>query len=185
MKETNAIKGKVRAASKDGLTAIDISHKKIHDGRAFAFICEKSALASGASCWIYFLTNSSKEVHFRPSMVFSTDSLIKAELYEKVTYTAESGTAATVFNHNRRLASSITTDMVVKNNATITGGTRLPFFIPAGVDGSRQSQSGGPGGAENEWLLEENTAYGIKVTNLGSASTDVTIVPFWYEVDYL
>lgn len=167
----------------EGLKTIDISHEKIHEGRAFAFTCEKTDLAKTVSYWMYFHTNSDKEVHFRASSLYSSASALKAELWEDVIYSVGTGTTSLVYNHNRN--SNITTDVVVKQDATITGGVRLPATVYAGIGGDKTSRSGGEGSSENEWVLKPDSSYGVKITNIGDVDTYISIEPFWYEVSYI
>ena len=184
MEESKALKGvmtdvKVEAKEEEGLRVIDISHEKIHDGAAFAFLCEKTGLASGSTCWIAFLTNSAKNIHFRPAMLFSTASLAVAKLYEEPTITPATGLVVNTYNHFRPDALSKVSDVVVTLEPTIlTEGARLPLTVFAGVGGGKETRTGGLGGAEDEWVLKPDTLYGIKIENIGDASTNLTITPF-------
>lgn len=163
------------------IVGIDLSHEMIHDGAAYAFVCEKSALESGNTCYISFLTNSAKTVHFRPALLYSTESLAIAKLYEGATVTG--GTQVTVLNHNRK--ADDTSDVIVMSEPIVTDeGTRLPLTVFGGAYGSNQARSGGEGSAEEEYILKPDTQYLISIENLGSADTDIIIVPFWYEVEY-
>lgn len=187
MNESKSLRGsvaiRVTAKEDEGLTTIDVSHAKLHEGKAFAVLCEDTNLATGSSHYISLLTNSAKTVHFRPALLYSAESLVCAKLYEGATITG--GTDVEVFNHYRPLSDTATSDVVVKNSPTpVDVGTRLPLTVFAGADGQRQSQAGGGGSSPDEWVLKPDTQYLIEVDNIGSSTTDVTVVPYWYEVDY-
>jgi len=176
---------RINSSREEGIETIDVSYQKIHEGLAYTFVCDKSSLDNGDSFWIMFKTNSVKNVHFRPALLFTTDSLVVGKLYESPTFTEGTGSSVNVYNHNRNIVDSDNSDVVIMlEPENLTEGTRLPLTVFAGVEGSRQSQSGGFRSSEEEWILKSDTLYGIKVENIGSSSTDVTVIPFWYEVEY-
>lgn len=182
MNDTKALKGKISAQALDGLKIIDISHKAVHDGKAFSVIAEKLNLASEGTFDILFQTNG-KEVHLRPAVLNSSASYVKAELFEGAVYTEASGTELTSLDHNRQTDNQ--SQVVIKSDANFSAdGIQLPIILFAGTEGQPQARSGGTGDAEHEQILKLNTTYLIRVTNMGATVTDVTIIPFWYEVEY-
>ncbi len=172
------------------LIAISEEHHQIHGGSSFERHID-SANAAVASLNVAFKTvNTTEKAHIIFGHGMSDEVLI--EIIEGPTWDQGSGTALTIFTHNRDLANTSTVILEDKNQPTFTannqvikdvtnvaGGTTFEnqYTYNAGLGAAINAETRG---AAHEWVLKPNTTYVIRMTQTGG-NCKMSIDLHWYE----
>ena len=160
-------------ASSSATITLDFAHHEIHEGEHYT-VADFTDLANGATYNLLFVT---PDTTVRIHMLFqvATEAEATITLFEDTT-TSSDGTAITEVC-NRRDASGGTADLVVTHTPTITGdGTQLA----RGKTGSGR-QLGGEIRGEDEWILDQNSKYMLRITNDTATNNWVSWLIAWYE----
>ncbi len=148
---------------------IDYAHQKVHEGRFFSGSYYNSSVADAASINL-LIQNTSQYSHSKIAISASGDCLLY--LFEDTTFSG-AGTAVDMINHNR--ASSKVFAGTVTHTPTITlDGTQLngAEFLPGG---NKHIGGGAGAGFENELILDINTNYMFRLTNISGSSAKLYI----------
>lgn len=148
---------------------IDYSHQKVHEGRFFSGGFYNSAVADTASINL-LIQNSTYYSHVKITIASSGDALLY--IFEDTTF-SNAGTTVSMVNHNR--ASAKVFSGTVTHTPTITGdGTQLngPSLLPAGT---KHAGGGGDSGFANEIILDLNTNYLFRLTNVSGSNSKMHI----------
>ena len=170
--------------STDRFTGFQITvsgdHAYIHRGKGFSAMGGAS-LAANANYGLTITTPAAnvKYVHFRPALLSSSASYVKATLYEAPTFTA--GTAGTPINRNRN-STTVAASTYAFGATYTSGGTIIDIAaFGGGVEGKGGGQSSG---AEQELVLKPSTTYLLWIQNPSTgATTQLVWNLFWYEED--
>lgn len=159
-------------------TIISYEHSKVHQGKFYTANYYLAGVANGSSIEILVQTPSDKTVHNYIKAASGGDSLFYT--FEDATFSAE-GTAITPINNNR--SSANTADATITHTPTLTAdGTQLgnPEFIPGGHGGVSVGSSEGIG--KEQFVLNSNTVYLLRLTNIAGSAQALSIVLGFYEV---
>ena len=105
------------------------------------------------------------------------ESQARFELIEGPTPTG--GTPLTAYNANRK--SSNTATVTLASGATFASGTVLENEVVGGTAPGNTPGGGGESRSAFEWLLDSDTVYGIRATNLDDSANQITLRLSWYE----
>lgn len=170
--------------------SVDSEHSEIHECHSFERHID-SANTAVATLNVAFKTLSgSKLAHM--IFGFSSNDEILFEVLEGATWTQGTGTALTVFNHNRDCADPSTVILEDKNQATFTASNQVIKDV-TGISGgtvfeNQYTYNAGLGAAvsaetrnaAHEWNLKDNTTYVVRMTQTdGNCKMTATI--HWYE----
>lgn len=165
----------------DGVLAV-VTHpeQEGHEGHAFTFQTVDEALGDAATLNVAFKTGrASTRIHLLAA--FTTLVGGKLEIYEVPTWTTNTGTATTVYNHLRDenpIKSTLLedktatpaftkTNKVLVNVTGLAGGTAIWSRYAWGEKGKIE---GGDYRAENEFILRPDTQYAVLFTAIGAAN---------------
>lgn len=154
------------------LISITQSHHEIHIGESFSLYDVNDIAGSGNRTLTIYTPNASMGyVH----LVFDVESEAEAdfELYEG-SVLSNNGTALTPYNRNR--TSSNTALTVIEHTPTITS---LGTLLAQRHWGSGRGVGGGDRGTD-EWILQANTRYLIRVTNSVASANHYSLKMVWY-----
>lgn len=160
------------------LTAINSTHRVIHDGMGFHATTRKTALAAAASFDI-LLVSGALRPHLNGVLFSVTGGPCDIKTYEGTTTSAD-GTSITIFNRNRN--SSTTAVATLFHTPTVTDvGTLIHDRLSpsAGKDTGNLTPTLG-----EEWVLALSTKYLVRITNNSGAPIDITMEALWYEPNY-
>jgi len=162
--------------SERSLPTLDISHQRLHEGRAFyayKFHSSSDKLADGGFATIAIACAEGCELH----MLVEAECGGAAELYWYEGSAVSDGTPFTAINRKR--SSTNTSDTAVLINPTIdTLGTLLIAKEIAGGTGG--NASGGAGWAF-EYVLNDLTTYVFRLKNASGQSRAAHLLLEWYE----
>lgn len=162
----------------NALKVIDNDHAYIHQSKLFT-VTFKLDITTGATAKATFLTNSVKQIHYRPANIVTSADKLSINVYEGSTV-ASGGTAVTPVNRNRHAV--VATDVVVKTGVTVgTNGTLIQTVYMPGGTGVGQARSGSQLSANNEWVLKESTLYTYEFINTSTETNTVWVELQWYE----
>ncbi len=154
------------------IVTIEFEHGKIHEGDTFT-ILEVTDLGNGAIRDILVVTpNTTKWAHLVWEIEHELETSI--QFYIGTLYT-DNGTAIIAFNRNGNSDTIATT--LTYHTPTITNVGTLIGIIQQG-DGRR---AGGSDRLSNEFILKQNTAYLIRITNLTANNNLISLKLNWYE----
>lgn len=153
-------------------------HWIVHQGRMFLAQYENGALGNDGTLDILISTGDAT-VHLQGVEIAVGGGPDRLQIYEGVT-TSNDGTGLTVLNKNRR--SSNTPDAALYHTPTVTDlGTELDdiVFITAG----RRAGAVSVVGRGEEWVLQPNTKYLIRLTNQSGGVQQAQLHVLFYEPD--
>lgn len=151
---------------------ITYEHHEVHGG-SFYHAFYQLDLGNGATQDMLIVTpDTTKWGHFTWSVITELEATVY--FYEGTTTSAD-GTSLTVFNRNRNSAN--TAGITAFHTPTVTGaGTALDTVVA----GSGRT-AGGNTRATNEWILDQNNKYMLRVTNNTANNNQVSMIVNWYE----
>jgi len=169
--------------SRDRLTSafmtVDTDHAYIHNGIMFTN-CIKRTFTGGATAKISMRTPSNKYIHFRPSTICTSSEDFSVDFYEGNSNDTAGGTLT---SYNRNRVSSLTSQMTIKESASISSsGNIVERFYVGGSSGAGGQSGGSEAREQNEIILKQDYNYSFVLTN-GTASNTVLFKLFWYEED--
>jgi hypothetical protein len=156
---------------------IDYAHHEIHAGAAY-HLTHSALRANSEVVDVYLKTGI---VTAQAHMIISIDVALAAtlEIYEDSTMVDAPANRITPFNLNR--SSSRTSQLTCCHTPTGTEtGTRLILHYIGNTSQGATTGTGGQGGARNEIILRNNTAYLIRITSRSNGNS-CTVVLDWYE----
>jgi hypothetical protein len=159
-------------SSTSAINVLDYGHHEIHSGSAYSFSLVTTAAQGGGTHVIRLVTdNTTKWTHMLAG--FLSDQAFTVTFYEGTTFLAN-GTGGASFNRNRN--SDNTSTLTVSYGATIdVAGTQL-FSARTGARGVGSNIR-----SDNEWILKQNTAYAIELTNHAtSAAANLSVELHYY-----
>ena len=157
------------------LVQVDSTHARIHQGIYFSIGLTNLILADNASMNCLFRVGEST-VHIRPSGVAGGDT--RFFIFENTTTSAD-GTEHFAANRNR--TNSLTHKMRIFEGPTITAdGTSIDEQLIIGGIG-RTFSIGGASGLTNEWVLQKNSVYMFRLTNISGAAQPINMHLDFYE----
>lgn len=156
-----------------GVITVDFAHHEIHEGDHYT-VADFTDLGNGATYNILIVTpNTAVRTHLLFQVTTEGETTIT--LFEDTT-TSSDGTAITEVC-NRRDASGGTAGTVVTHTPTITGdGTQ----IARSKTGSGM-KAGGAIRGDDEWILDQNSKYMLRITNDTAVNNWASWVITWYE----
>ncbi len=156
---------------------IDLFHHETHDGNSYTYPFVDSDVDIAVPKYILLRTpDTTEEQHLTVSV--GADGVAEAELYENPTVNVD-GTPRTPINRNRR--STNTANILLFEDPTIGADGLLLGHIEVGAAGVGQTKLTGEASIRDEFILDRNEDYVIKVT-VAADNTHVSIGPDWYEV---
>lgn len=160
--------------STNAINVIEYEHHEIHAGDYYRAGFQKDVANGGTSILAITTPNTTKWLHFRPAVDLELEAAIM--FYENPTSVTD-GAAITPRNANRNSANTSGATVVSDPTVNLTGAVVLGNLVL----GSGKS-SGGNAESGFEWVLKQNTAYVMVVTNQAvGASNEVNIRFQWYE----
>ena len=154
------------------IVTIEYEHCQIHEGNTFT-VLEVTDLGNGAVRDILVVSPDTTEwAHLVWEIEHELETLI--QFYQGTTY-SNNGTAISSFNRNGNSTHIATT--LVYHTPTITDVGSLVGTIQQG----NGKKAGGSDRLANEFVLKQNCAYLIRITNL-TANNDLVFMKLnWYE----
>lgn len=159
-------------------TVLHLEHSEIHEGEMFEMIGVVQGLAGGASVYRGITIPSGVAVHLKPMRMASTASGILLTLHKDTNYTG--GTPVTPINRKVDHAA----DSTLAIYSLVTPGALGPLYdwLMAGSGGTpATSRGGGSEGSDDEIYITLPGSWVLKLTNIGSTTTDVYFAQKWYE----
>lgn len=154
------------------LTTIEWEHYQIHKGATFT-ILEVTDLGNGAVRDILVVTpNTTRWAHLVWEIEHELET--KIEFYRNTLY-SDNGTAIPSFNRQGNSLNVATT--LVYHTPTVTNAGTLVGMIQQG----NGKKAGGSDRLANEFILKQNYAYLIRITNLTANDNLIFMKLNWYE----
>lgn len=173
-----------------GRQVINSDHVAIHNQIAYKTKINIASLTSGSSLSYSFKTPSNKYVHFKNIYASVLGASIRVEILRStsatpLSVTVDNGTI--IQSHNLNDNSTNTSSVVGRATPTYTGGVTwdsLELF--ADTTNQTVSSTSLTQCHDEELVMKPNTYYIIKVSNIHSSDTAISIFlsVFWYEEDY-
>jgi hypothetical protein len=160
-------------------TVIQEQHRLIHDGMMFHASGRAVDVGVGANYDVLINVPAGLYPHMQKLLWTLESGPCDLKVYEGATTSAD-GTTITAFNLNR--ISSITPDLVGTHTPTVTGvGTLIHdrYVATAGKDTGLVAVTAG-----EEWILQPDTKYLIRLTNNTGSILDLGFEMSWYELSY-
>ena len=175
----------------DALKIIDYAHHEVHGGHSFRTFKTQTTTNTGERTIIAFKTgDTAKWCHLIAE--FDATAISGVSIVEAPTITVNTGTALTVFNHNRNSiqTSGVTsingplgsaTFYTVADQANVSTGNGVALFKRSvGGSGFKSAIGGGTRGS-NELILKQDTVYAFVVESLDDNDNHQAITLDWYE----
>ena len=151
-------------------------HHEIHEGNSYTYPFVDLDVDIAAPKYILFRTpDDTEEQHLTISV--SADGVAEAELFENPTVDVV-GSEKIPINRNRR--STNTSNVLLYEDPTISLDNVLLAHMDFGGAGVGQTKLTGDASTRDEFILQRNEDYVIKVT-MAADDTHVNITPDWYE----
>ncbi|MGE4214536.1 MAG: hypothetical protein AB7E42_07145 [Anaerotignaceae bacterium] len=162
----------------DAIESIDIVHAEIHEGMHYTANHFYPAVANNAYVYMHIRTGSTKYSHL--TMVVQAEAKSYVTFYADSTYTTN-GTSVTAFNNNLPSINTTASSIYYAPTEVVVGTLIYEDFVPAG-SGSKSISATNV--SRNEWILDLDTDYLLRVQNVGGSSvtSDTTITFVYYEV---
>lgn len=166
--------GELVDSSKHGLVLVEVAHARIHQGVFFTGSVFDLAVADDASLDVLWRPAVGSDVHARGGVSVAGDS--ELFVFEDPTISA-TGSVVPLQNRNRQV--SITPTLQIFSGPTVTTpGTELEHsFLGAG----QKKEAGGNIVIFDEWLLNDQLDYLVRVFNRSGAAASVSVSTGHYE----
>jgi len=163
-------------ASTETMQTIDYVHHEIHSGSTYHVSYLDIALANNGTIE-FIISTGAKECHLIFEGTCGGNALL--EFFEEPT-TVAGGTAMAERNKNRVVGDGGNTATVVRDPASIGGDETMLIdkVVPGGTGGNA---TGGTGGVRDEWVLNVNTDYLIRFTNVAGTAKPTALDAEFYE----
>lgn len=178
--------------STHSLQTIEYEHHEIHAGSMFTCHFNNDVTNIGEQTGIAFRTPANKEIHV--IVRYESTTAAYASIYEDSDLDSGEGTDLAVYNHDRNSANTSLVRSIESpaevgkatswNEAQLTGAT-----LSTATELSRHyigattinSEPGGGGRGEAEFILKKDTEYCFVLTSLSSDDGAHNITLHWYE----
>jgi len=152
---------------------INSSHDEIHRGNAFVIFYDTGSITSSSSKTV-LINVGSTGMHIQ-STVDATGTFL-LDIYEGPTVSAN-GTAVSVINKNRESARASNATVFHTPTTSADGAHISSSLVPGGV------WTGGASGVarDEQFMLNEDTSYLVRCTNIGTGSARGLLRIEWYE----
>lgn len=165
----------------NALSQMPLSHRMIHEGRAFTHAKKHLALANGASL-THLVQVGSSDLHVDYLEIIAGGTPVTLEYFENVAVSS-TGAPQSFFNNNRSSARSALSAISSAPVITSSGDSLGASFIPNASTNAGQSVGGEAILGGGEWVFKAKTNYAVAVTNNSGGSIDFTFTLFGYEPD--
>lgn len=158
-----------------GIRVISTDHSSIHNGEGFSYSLLSTSVASSGTVDLSFTTAADSYVHLKRWKLWTAGAKAKIEIYEVPSVSG--GSPVTPRKRNR--ISSTASVSTLLSGVSVSGTGTLVDDMMAG-SGTQQS-GGGDGAVDHELVLNPDTEYLIRATNLAATAADIYVWLFWYE----
>jgi hypothetical protein len=158
------------------LPILDISHQRLHEGRAFLaykFYSSTDTLANGATASIAIACAEGCEMH----MLVQAECGGSAEFYWYEGAAVTEGTPFTAINRKR--ASTNTSDTAILINPTVSNAGTL--LLARSIPGGSGVFAGGGSDYSFEYVLKDLTTYLFELKNTSGSARAAHLLLEWYE----
>jgi hypothetical protein len=159
------------------LQVIDYAHHEVHSGSAY-FALYSALKADTEIAEVRIQTpNNTKWAH----MIIGVQAALATtvDFHEGTTMTHEAGNAIVPLNRNRNSTNTSGLTICHTPGGTDASGATFTEYIGAAATGGRIAVGGSAGG-RNEFILDQNNDYLIRVTSRADGNA-ITILMDWYE----
>lgn len=183
LKVWNALKSSEEnvEGTKNALSQVSLTHRMIHDGRAFTHSQKHANIAAGAT-HVHYLEVGSSDLHVDYFQVIADAAPIDIEYFEG-TAVSSVGAPLAFGNNNRSSIRTPLTSIYSQPVITTTGSALGVSFIPNASAAVGASIGGDAILGGGEWILKAGTNYSFVVTNGAGSAVDITVTLFGYEPD--
>jgi len=153
---------------------VDFAHHEIHEGDAFVATYTEDLAGAAARDILITTPNTTKWVHMTWQVTGELETHVSA--WEAPTATA-SANAITAYNRNRNSATA--SGLAICHTPTdVTTGSVLIMDAHFGTGRS----VGGGRSDDDEWILDQNAKYLLRITNAVPGSSNyISVFLSWYE----
>jgi len=152
-------------------------HEKIHSGDMFFHSIVYSGVGNGASVYLGWNTGSHQE-HINFEVI--AGGAVDIYWFEDSVFTG--GTQHSAVNKNFTSTNECESTFYQSPNVTNQGTLILSRYLAGG--NTAQTRIGGSGRTYNEWVLNSNSSYLMKITNTSGSSTIINLILEYYEEDH-
>lgn len=145
-----------------GFPSINIVHERIHRGQLFVVQLVDEALANNGNLDILVRPNG-RSLHARGSAQSGGDARIR--IYENTTFSA-AGSIVTPIDRNRVTKNAVTGLFTSAPTITDVGDQLAEQLVPGG---SGFFTTGGSAQTWNEWVLDKDGTYLVRLTNVSGS----------------
>jgi hypothetical protein len=186
--DTSEYEAKVDAVG-GALIGIDYAHHEIHEADGFSCIAVDTSMANNDTLVLAWSVPAVDPKRFHMMFEWASKASAHVELIEDATWDHNTGSQAPVYNHHRETASSSvveedSTGAFAANNALVLNPTTFSAAAGTVLESdyawTSQSQKGNKSRGDNEWILADDTLYGLRLT-ADAATNAGWIKLFWYE----
>ena len=156
------------------ISTISYTHKEIHDGTHYHYRCYEALLKQGVRDFLIITPNSDKLAHMTIGITNSA-GVVEIDLREAATYSA-TGVLANSRNRNRTFPDNNTT--LIYDSPTITG---IGNSLQCSSLGAGKNKPGGESRDSEEIVLDSDTVYLLRITELNVEATRIDWTFDWYE----
>ncbi len=153
----------------------DTIHDKVHTGEMFHIDRFVEGVADDGNIEILIQGAAGVIPHFRMATAVGGESFIS--LFEGTTFSG-AGTPITAFNRNR--GSALVSGLTIGHTPTLTvAGTELGSILLPG--GSGGNANGGSDQGFQEWILDADVDYLVRLQNISGGAVSLGLLLNWYE----
>jgi len=168
--------------TKNALSQVSLTHRMIHDGRAFTHSQKHTGIASAGGTLVHLITVGSSDFHIDYFQVITDVAPVDIKYFEG---TAVSSVGAPVsLGNNNRSSARLPMTAIYTNPVITTTGTSLGVSFIPNASASLGASIGGDailGGGE--WILKAGTNYTLAITNNSQSAGAAAVTLFGYEPD--
>ena len=161
------------------LPAIDISHKRLHEGCLFTgtkLFSGAGQIGNGSSVNFLIKVGASYRPHF--IVALAAGGNFTTQFFEAPTVSAN-GTPVDLFNRLRSSSNTSETTVYYAPTVTDDGDALQTSLLPGGR--VAQAVGGQDGGFDLEMVLEKSTDYIFRATNIAGQSMPANVAVHFYE----
>ena len=152
----------------------DIAHAFIHKGKHYQYLDTHTLLKDGVIDHMIVTPDTDDYAHFTVGVGTITSSVL-VSVFRDTVYSSP-GTIEPVINRNQNFPDN-NTSQLYEIPTIISDGTR----ISRATIGAGKNSEGGQIRDAWELVLAKNTAYTIRIAELGVAATAINLIFDWYE----
>jgi len=168
-------------ASTNSLQTVSYEHHEVHSGSHFTYFYTDADFDIADAVELLIVTpNTDKWAH----MIFDVEAALDTtvQLYENTVAAGHTVNAVLLaYNNNRNSATAHTTTINTHNNDGADGTLIFESVFGISTGGGVNKVTGGGGTrGEQEWVLQQNYKYTLKVTS-GTDDSSMSMKLSWYE----